>query len=78
MNADIIKRLEKKAKIKQLEGTDATTLVLEVNKEYAKVMNGIIFDKYLKESSSDLLPHNLVLPNTSPAEVPYYGLLELE
>jgi len=41
-------------------------------------MNQIIFDKYLKESNSDMLPCNLVLPPKPEKEVEYYGLLPLE
>ena len=51
---------------------------MEVSQEYSFTMNGIIFDKYLNEQSSDLIPHSLVLPPPPPAtEVKSHGLLPL-
>ena len=42
-------------------------------------MNGIIFDKYLSEASSDLVPHGLVLPpKVEDNTTNYFGMLELE
>jgi hypothetical protein len=41
-------------------------------------MNGIIFDKYLEEANTDLVPHSLVLPPKEEVPEPNeYGLLEL-
>lgn len=55
-----------------------TTLLSEVESDYSYTMNGIIFDKYLQECSTDLVPHSLVLPpKTDKFEVPYQGRLEL-
>jgi len=52
---------------------------MEVASEYAYVMNSIIFEKYLADAASDLVPHSLVLPpKIENIEAPYYGLLELE
>ena len=63
-------------KNKQLLFSDTNQLMLDVAGEYAFTMNSIIFDKYLQEGSSDLVPHSLVLPpQAEKGEVPYYGLL---
>jgi hypothetical protein len=41
---------------------DPSNLFQEVNKEFAQTMNKIVFDKYLKEANSEMLPSNLILP----------------
>ena len=41
-------------------------------------MNKIVFDKYLKEANSEMLPSNLVMPPVEDKEVEYKGLLPLE
>lgn len=40
-------RLDELVKIKRLSNSETTALMIEVCKEYAYVMNSIIFDKYL-------------------------------
>ena len=58
---------------------EVTPLILEACQEYAYTMNSIIFDKYLSDSTTDLVPHSLVLPPKNlNIEAPMYGLLELE
>ena len=39
------------AKTKQLEGAETTPLIIEINNDYARTMNKIIFDKYLEDNS---------------------------
>lgn len=45
------KRLEHLSKTKQLEGAEVTSLLIEINNDYARTMNKIIFDKYLEDNS---------------------------
>ncbi len=54
---------------KELEGLDSTSLILEVNQEYIKTLNSIIFNKYLSENTTDLIPHNLSLPERESTDV---------
>ena len=65
------KKLERLAvsSSKELEGLDSTSLILEVNQEYIKTLNSIIFNKYLTENTTDLIPHNLALPEKETSEV---------
>jgi len=58
---------------------DLRNLREEAEKNYARTMNKIIFDKYMIEHSKDLLPQRLELPqNTQETEeAPYYGLIQL-
>ena len=61
------KRLEALAKTKKLEGTETTSLLMEVNNDYARTMNKIIFDKFLDENEHELdnpehFPVKLTLP----------------
>jgi len=73
------KRLESLAiNTHYLDGVDTTALLLEINNDYSKALNKMLFDKYLESNSEDLLLHNLSLPTKIEKEVPYYGLLELE
>lgn len=73
-------RLEKLALNRpNLEGVDTTGLLMEVNNEYAKTMNKMLFDKYLKSCSNELITHDLNLPDEEEeTEVKYFGLLETE
>lgn len=63
---------------KQLRGkssSDTTALLSEVNFEFAKTMNKIIFDKHLNSNGPNLISGPLVLPEKPPKpEVPYYGM----
>ena len=73
------KRLESLAiNTHYLDGVDTTALLLEINNDYSKALNKMLFDKYLESSNEDLLLHNLTLPAKIEKDVPYYGLLELE
>jgi len=50
----------------------------EVNQEFARTMNKIIFDKHLKESGNDLISTNLTLPPASPPQpVPDYAMITI-
>lgn len=48
------RRLESLAKTKKLENLDATALLGEVNYDYMRTMNKIIFDKYLADEDEEL------------------------
>lgn len=37
------------AKTKQLENLETTALIIEVNSDYARTMNKIIFDKFMED-----------------------------
>lgn len=66
---------------KQLRGkssSDTTTLLSEVNFEFAKTMNQIIFDKHLKASGPNLITGPLTLPEEKKKEeTPYYGMIDI-
>ncbi|KAL4427402.1 hypothetical protein ABPG74_009674 [Tetrahymena malaccensis] len=78
------KRLEALAKTKQLENLETTALIIEVNNDYARTMNKIIFDKFMDENKEQqqevpLFPNNLQLPpEAEEKEVSYYGMVPLE
>lgn len=58
--------------------SDTTTLLSEVNFEFAKTMNKIIFDKHIKEKGNELITGNLRLPPKSPAKITaYYGMISI-
>ena len=58
--------------------SDTTTLLSEVNFDFAKSMNKIIFDKHMKEKGSELIMSNLTLPpEASKKESPYYALVNI-
>lgn len=58
--------------------SDTTTLLSEVNFDFAKSMNKIIFDKHMRDKNNDLIMNNLTLPPNPPAkEKPYYGLINI-
>lgn len=62
---------------------ETTGLIIEVNSDYARTMNKIIFDKFMedsKESERDALyPSYLQLPpEIEEKQVPYYGMVPLE
>ena len=49
---------------------------INVNDDYERTMNKIIFDKHLNDKSSDLIPHNLTLrPKTKKVNTPTHGLI---
>eukprot|EP00825_Cyclidium_porcatum_P020418 TRINITY_DN2313_c0_g1_i1.p1 TRINITY_DN2313_c0_g1~~TRINITY_DN2313_c0_g1_i1.p1 ORF type:complete len:622 (+),score=110.07 TRINITY_DN2313_c0_g1_i1:285-2150(+) len=71
-------KIELLAKQKFLGQVDLTVLMMEIDSEFQYSMNGIIFDKYLQEAPSELIPHSLALPRKPPKlEQSYYGRLEL-
>jgi len=63
---------------------ETTALLIEVNNDYARTMNKIIFDRFLEDNSNemsnrDLFPVPLALPNINvEKEVPEMGMMELE
>jgi dynein heavy chain len=58
--------------------SDTTTLLSEVNFDFAKSMNKIIFDKHMKDKNSELITSSLTLPpEATPKEKPYYGLINI-
>jgi dynein heavy chain, axonemal len=65
--------LESLAKTKKLEALDATNLLAEVNHDYLRTMNKIIFDKYLDEDSEVTLQ----LEPEEEYETKYYGMMEV-
>ena len=56
-----------------------TTLLNEINFDFAKTMNKIIFDKHLKEKGSNgLITGSLNLPPEKPVEqAPYFGMISI-
>lgn len=66
---------------KQLRGkssSDTTTLLSEVNFEFAKTMNKIVFDKHIKNNGPNLISGPLVLPEEKTArEAPYMGMIDI-
>lgn len=58
--------------------SDTTALLSEVNFDFAKTMNKIVFDKHLKEKGSELITGNLRLPPKPPAKLTaYYGMISI-
>lgn len=78
LSLEQLRRVEKSAVGKGLEGCDTSDLVQEINTDYQNTMNKIIFDKCLKEYNTELLPHYLDLPPAASRPQSYFGLLELE
>lgn len=61
--------------------TEIGNLITEIDQDYNRTMNKIIFDEYLenKREEDDLYPHHLRLPpKPKEKETPYYGAMELE
>lgn len=57
---------------------DTTTLLSEVNFDFAKTMNKIIFDKHLNEKGNELITGNLKLPPKPPKKLPpYMGMIAI-
>ena len=62
---------------------ETTPLIIEINHDYSRTMNKIIFDKYLEDNneiSDQMFPKNLCLPQNPDLtrEIPYYGMMPLE
>ena len=75
------KRIEQLAKTKKLENMETTQLTLEVNADFGRTMNKIIFDRYLKEEVEEQEGFNWKLqlpPPPIPKPVPFLGMMELE
>ena len=57
---------------------DTTTLLNEVNADFAKTMNNIIFDKHLNERGTNLITGELHLPPpTEKKATPYLGMISI-
>jgi dynein heavy chain len=57
---------------------DTTSLLNEVNFDFAKTMNKIVFDKHMKEKGSELITGNLRLPPKSAEKPPpYFGMISI-
>lgn len=57
---------------------DTTTLLSEVNFDFAKTMNKIIFDKHLNEKGNELITGNLQLPPKPPKKLPpFMGMISI-
>ena len=75
------KRLEHLSKTKQLEGAEVTNLLTEINNDYARTMNKIIFDKYLEDNSynqDEIYPKIRLPKKILKTTTPYYGMMPLE
>lgn len=60
---------------------ETTNLIIEIDNDYARTMNKIIFDRYLEENSEltdELYPAHLILPEEEEKETPYFGMMPLE
>ncbi len=68
------------AKTKKLQNLETTALLIEVNNDYARTMNKIIFDRFLEDNFSemgnrDLFPVLLALPaQNQEKEAPEMGI----
>jgi dynein heavy chain, axonemal len=57
---------------------DTTTLLNEMNADFAKTMNKIIFDKHCVEKNNQLITGKLELPPPpKKCETPYYGMIRI-
>jgi len=57
------KRLENLCKTKKLEQEEMSGLIQEVNNDYTRTMNKIIFDKFLDDNETEgMFPEPLHLP----------------
>ena len=78
-NDEVNRILSMTQNTKQLRGkssSDTTTLLSEVNFEFAKTMNKIIFDKHLKSNGLNLINGPLSLPPEKPKpQSPYLGMI---
>jgi dynein heavy chain len=80
-NEEVNRILSMTQNTKQLRGkssSDTTTLLSEVNFEFAKTLNKIIFDKHLKSNGPNLISGPLVLPEEKPKEeAPDFGMITI-
>jgi dynein heavy chain len=57
---------------------DTTTLLNEVNVDFAKTMNNIIFDKHCSEKNNNLITGKLELPPPKEKKISaYYGMIKI-
>ena len=57
---------------------DTSSLIAEVNRDFARTMNKIIFDKHIKSKGRELIAGNLSLPpEPPPKQVPYFALISI-
>lgn len=56
---------------------DTQPLITEVNSDFAKTMNKIIFDKHMKGKGKELIGGSLILPPTSKQKASYYGMIQI-
>jgi dynein heavy chain len=59
---------------------DTISLISEVNKDFQRTMNKIIFETFLEEQKGcDFYPTELKLPpKGDKKDIPYFGMIELE
>lgn len=58
--------------------SDTTTLLNEINVDFAKTMNNIIFDKHLNDKGTELITGQLKLPEKPPKkETAYFGMISI-
>lgn len=58
--------------------SDTTTLLSEVNFEFAKTMNKIIFDKHIREKGNELITGSLRLPPKADAKLTtFFGMISI-
>jgi dynein heavy chain len=66
---------------KQLRGkssADTTTLLSQINFEFAKTMNKIIFDRHIEENGPNLISGPLVLPDKpEKEETQFFGMIAI-
>ena len=57
---------------------DTTNLITEVNQDFAKTMNKIIFNKHMKGKGKELIAGNLTLPPPPKTKaVPFFGMISI-
>lgn len=80
-NEEVNRILSMTQNTKALRGkssSDTTTLLSEVNFEFAKTMNKIIFDKHIREKGNELITGNLRLPPKPLAKnITYFGMISI-
>lgn len=80
-NEEVNRILSKTQNSKALRGkssSDTTALLSEVNFEFAKTLNKIIFDKHLDASNNNLISGPLALPEPKPKEAaPEKGMIKI-
>ncbi len=56
---------------------DTQPLIAEINVDFAKTMNRIIFDKHMRGRGKDLIGGGLQLPPAPRPRRPYYGMIQI-